>query len=819
MNSINTRTFPRWLPGGLVLGCILLALPSAAQVNFSGVLDARRGSVVVPHAAALNLAPRMTIEVWVKLARATAAYGAIIDKDYTTGFSLGIESIAGRTDSVDVAFAYGNRWAYKPRVALDSLRWLHLALSLDTLAHRYVLYLNGIEVKSATSSLIRFADNAVDLRIGGSRWGDRFSGMLDEIRIWNVVRSASEIAALWKHEARGNEPGLLAVYHFEDERDTVAWNRSGSGGLHGTLSAKDLIAIEERADAFTDENETNSSYAQATPVNYGSWILEASIAPADTDYFKIWTGAGDVFRVESRARNAGDPGDMSISLYGSDSVTLIRSRSGGYPAFYSAASTPGYHYIRVANKSGAGGSYILGTSYYGQTFVADEYEPNNTRVQATPRPWGVTGYGTIFPGLDAGVVTPDTDYYAYTAEAGEIGYFFHSLQGIGCGSGAISLHSPTGDLPNTFPCNTLNHRFPASGTYYVRIRPVEATYRYYWGGFKALADINNMLYDPVTIGSGTQLNEGMNSAYTTAYLLKINATYFQGTPVYSSTDLAGRQFVFGPATVNGLSVTRKFFVPTAAQGDTLGFMRIQDILTNPSGAPITVNVGVYSDLGANPSKVIATSSGDTLFTKADTWLVTDDKYPTASAPNLSHVFDGPGGADRADSVSIVGDDLYWEWRDVTVFPGETKIYLYYVAQDSSPAMALKKGPAFAAPVLPAAAKLGLGAGAQLVMNWHTDALVSAESEDPGPLTYALHQNFPNPCNPTTMIRYQLPVSGEVRLVVYDVLGREVSVLVDERKEGGFHEVKFDGSNLASGVYFYRLQAGDFAQTKRLLLLR
>jgi photosystem II stability/assembly factor-like uncharacterized protein len=83
----------------------------------------------------------------------------------------------------------------------------------------------------------------------------------------------------------------------------------------------------------------------------------------------------------------------------------------------------------------------------------------------------------------------------------------------------------------------------------------------------------------------------------------------------------------------------------------------------------------------------------------------------------------------------------------------------------------------------------------------------------------LHQNYPNPFNPSTTIRYELPKSSEVRVSVYDMLGREVSVLENERREAGFHEVKFDGSNLASGVYFYRMQAGSFAETKRLILLR
>jgi hypothetical protein len=88
-----------------------------------------------------------------------------------------------------------------------------------------------------------------------------------------------------------------------------------------------------------------------------------------------------------------------------------------------------------------------------------------------------------------------------------------------------------------------------------------------------------------------------------------------------------------------------------------------------------------------------------------------------------------------------------------------------------------------------------------------------------PASYVLLQNYPNPFNPRTTIKYELPKSSQVRLSVFDILGREVLLLVNERRNAGVYEVKFDGSNLASGVYFYRLQAGDFTQTKRLLLLK
>jgi hypothetical protein len=88
-----------------------------------------------------------------------------------------------------------------------------------------------------------------------------------------------------------------------------------------------------------------------------------------------------------------------------------------------------------------------------------------------------------------------------------------------------------------------------------------------------------------------------------------------------------------------------------------------------------------------------------------------------------------------------------------------------------------------------------------------------------PTRVTLGQNFPNPFNPSTTIKLELPKSSVVRLSVCDMLGREVSVLVNERRDAGVHDVKFDGSNLASGLYLYRLTAGSFVETRKLVLVR
>jgi hypothetical protein len=98
-------------------------------------------------------------------------------------------------------------------------------------------------------------------------------------------------------------------------------------------------------------------------------------------------------------------------------------------------------------------------------------------------------------------------------------------------------------------------------------------------------------------------------------------------------------------------------------------------------------------------------------------------------------------------------------------------------------------------------------------------VTSVENPPSMPVNFSLAQNYPNPFNPTTNIKYSLMHSGLVKLIVYDILGRQIATLINERQNAGTYDVPFNASALTSGVYFYRITAGSFSQTRKMVVLK
>ena len=107
------------------------------------------------------------------------------------------------------------------------------------------------------------------------------------------------------------------------------------------------------------------------------------------------------------------------------------------------------------------------------------------------------------------------------------------------------------------------------------------------------------------------------------------------------------------------------------------------------------------------------------------------------------------------------------------------------------------------------------------INWITENVVVGGVEDNNsmPHSYSLDQNYPNPFNPSTIITYSVSQESPVTIKVFDLIGQEIAVLVDEVKEPGFYYVTFDALHLSSGVYIYQMRAGNFTSVKKMSILK
>jgi hypothetical protein len=224
-------------------------------------------------------------------------------------------------------------------------------------------------------------------------------------------------------------------------------------------------------------------------------------------------------------------------------------------------------------------------------------------------------------------------------------------------------------------------------------------------------------------------------------------------------------------------------------------MKISSIAFGPSGE---VYIWAYTGWGSHPSHGVYRSTDG-----GSTWVQVLSKPPfgtgSISVSSDGYVFVGYSGATTDDDRGVVlSTDMGETWTDLN--EGLVNRFVKDIVTNSN-------GYVFA--------------GTYQSVFRSASTVAGTENEAGGniPTGYFLAQNFPNPFNPVTTIRYSLPTGSEVSLKVFNPLGEEVATLVTGRQDAGPHTVSWDAAGQPSGLYFYRLQAGDFTQTKKLVLLR
>jgi photosystem II stability/assembly factor-like uncharacterized protein len=222
----------------------------------------------------------------------------------------------------------------------------------------------------------------------------------------------------------------------------------------------------------------------------------------------------------------------------------------------------------------------------------------------------------------------------------------------------------------------------------------------------------------------------------------------------------------------------------------LGSEAFRGAVCNSGGAGFIV--GVQGDKRAAPA-IIRKSMSDTVWRGVSQNIFRDGTLFGVSAPSANVIY--VCGSNGMIFKSTNGGDT---WTAATVPSTRTLNAIYFYNE-----------------------RRGFAVGDSGTILYTANGGVTGVGEEPAvpPKEFLLDQNYPNPFNPVTVINYQLAVNSFVTVRVYDLLGREAAMLVNEEKSAGSYMVRWDATHFASGVYFYRLQAGVFSDTKKLLLLK
>jgi len=714
-------------------------------LNFDGTND----YVSIADNSSLHLSNTITIEAWVyptNLDGRRSIYSTRRN-DEAGCYQLEIGNGSGSSGSNRVAVSGQGTWVAQTNDnAISPNVWTHIVYTRSgSGAGTHKIYVNGVEQTLISDDAYSFVDNSSIKMIGvGTSLSWYFAGQIDEVRIWNDVRTQSEIAGNMCMTLKGNETGLAGYWRF----DQVA----------GTL-APDLT------DNYNDGTLTNMAdddWISASEFN--TWVgLNGSNYWNDNDI--NWS----LGNIPTSSENVGipnaDPSGFAFTLYVINTNAICKTlsiSSGATLQLYDRALTVSGNVLSVGTLTGNSASEQIifsGGSSVHNIFASSSLSLYDVELN--------DAYGakllsncTISHGLI--LTSGDLDLNSYNITLGSNAALTETAGNTVKGtSGKISI--------------TKNIGVPTNANV---------------GGLGAVITSNANL--------GSTIIERTHSAASGAGNQGIL-----------------RKYKIQPATNSGLAATLKFYYDeselNSISESNLSLFKSSDGTDNSwnnVGGTVTaasnfveltgINDFSYWTLGdVNNALPVELNS----FTaKAVDSKVTLNWRTATEVNNYGFEIERTVGSPQ----SSVGSQSQNTWEKIGFIQGHgnSNSQKDYSFTDENPSDGLVNY----------RLKQIDNDG-----NFKYSSIVEVTSL---PTKYSLGQNYPNPFNPSTTISYQLPVAaGHVSLKVYDVLGREVATLVNEQKAPGNYEVKFDGSKLASGVYIYRIEAGKFSDTKKLLLIK
>jgi subtilisin-like proprotein convertase family protein len=670
----------------------------------------------------LSITGSFTVECWVNQAVNTGAQ-IVIQKRLGTGATgytmyLSTGKVAIRTNS-------STRLTGATTIPTNA--WTHIAATYNSSTNVFVVYVNGVADGTVTTASAAPVADSDSLRFAAG-FNSPFNGMMDEIRVWNVERSASEIAATMRlplGESSGIYPGLVGAWRGNSVTagSGVDEINGNTAHLNGAASFANLTNLPGSYLAFN----TGVTFSGAT----GNYITSPNISALNiTGSFTLecWVNPTNVaspsFQILIQKRQGSSA--TGYTMYLSTGKVSIRTNSS--TRLTGTTTIPNGAWSHVA------ATYNSSTNLF-TVYVNGVADGTATTAGAAP----VTDTDSLR--LAAGFNSP----YAGLMDEVRIANYEKTQEEIQKG---MFVSYDSNNEPS--PTSNTNIAYSFEGT----LQGTDGSSR---GMFVGTGTGFTQVYNNSS-AFPSPLDRWDAGNFGTGFRFKYSNLHFGATPT------TVRDSIFMPQSLT-ISDINVFAAITHTFANDISIS-----LVNPAGTTTRILYpGASPDLGMHMITIFDDQADSTI----------GGTLPAPWSPRVK----------PTNALSIFNSQNSSGWWKIVVTD------IYTSADDGT--------------------LIGWG----IQFNNQTVTGVGDPSITGIPNRFMLYQNYPNPFNPVTTVKYDLAKDVKVKITVYDLLGREVAVPVNEFKKAGSYSMKFDGTQMASGIYFYKIEAGNFVETKKMILVK
>ena len=805
----------------------------------------------------------ITIQAWIKHDGNSDPDAVIVSKGQDSqGYRL---DLAGQGEAPRIRFAVSNVAGndYPTQLfsnsSIPAHQWTQVTATYD--GQDMKIYING-KLDATTPETASIGENDFDLYVGSDPAVSNhfFSGNIDELAIWNVARTRTQIESSYNKELTGNENGLKLYFRFDDAGNAVVRSmdtyhtKMEMNPVNGSIQlsspgvypvtpysyavgrdSQGLVSMTDRGSTTAAEHKVyrsgamdlsdramvatlSSSTLQFTDTdisNESTYYYEATAINADgqeSDYSRFDVARASKYAAGNAIKLDGDNDyvkfDDRNSLDGYDHMYTNYDKSITLEAWINHDGNSNANAIIIQKGTDSEG-YLLrldgsgndvGVVFAISNIAGNDYPTeliSNSNIPANT--W--THVTATYDGSDMKIyINGQLDNT--TSESAKVGANDNPLY-IGAPS-ALNGQFYSGELDEIRIWNEARTSDQVAADYYQE---------------KIGNDLNLIAY--------LRFNEPAESGVTYSSARRAMSGKLYGNATFTPSNALSSQPALNRAFTK-VTLDEDFGTYVVAALDTMFQDADTPNLSYSISAPChIVNAAIQSDTSLVLTSVDNMFGTDTLTVQASDGATT---IKSSFILEIKSVNDVPQLAGFENTIKVPMDgsyeaDMYARTADVE--SADTALVFHFAVDTTGinvnfdgQYLTLTRNGNFEGTANLSISVVDEGMDTTTVkaqVEVVKGTAIVGDTELPN--TYTLDQNYPNPFNPSTNIKYALPASSDVHITIYNSIGRRVATLVDQKQSAGIHHVMFNADNLPTGIYFYHLRAGNFTQTRKMLLIK